>query len=368
VTPPDGAWLPAVVNAAVATAPAGAVGPAGTVGPAAPAGPGAAPAGLADRFAALTTAQSAAWGAELAGSFETLGQIRLALARLRRITDAQALARAAPAELCRSAAFARAMISGVSGGVWLPETVHLVTAGGERPAEFAGGDGPSAADRELARRVVELQVRLTPGSVEAEVVRRGVPALVRDATRRGDVFRPLVEMSGARAYVVAPVLAGGRAAGLLHADTGPSGRELGPVDRESIQLFASGFSFLYERAVLLAELDREHARMSEAYASARALLTGADDPAAAYPLPRPAPSPAPAIPDEPLARLTAREREVLEALASGATNARIAARLTLSESTVKTHVRGILRKLGAANRAEAIARYARLAQEQEPAP
>jgi DNA-binding NarL/FixJ family response regulator len=64
-----------------------------------------------------------------------------------------------------------------------------------------------------------------------------------------------------------------------------------------------------------------------------------------------------------LARLTPREREVLALLAGGATNARIAGRLTLSETTVKSHVKHILRKLGAANRAEAIARYARLARE-----
>mgnify|MGYP000107772073 CR=1 FL=1 len=60
-----------------------------------------------------------------------------------------------------------------------------------------------------------------------------------------------------------------------------------------------------------------------------------------------------------MSRLTAREREVLALLASGATNAQLADRLTVAESTVKSHVKHVLHKLGAANRAAAIACYLR---------
>lgn len=52
--------------------------------------------------------------------------------------------------------------------------------------------------------------------------------------------------------------------------------------------------------------------------------------------------------------LTGREREVLGLLAQGLNNAQIAERLTISQSTVKFHVRSILSKMGAANRAEAV--------------
>ncbi len=52
---------------------------------------------------------------------------------------------------------------------------------------------------------------------------------------------------------------------------------------------------------------------------------------------------------------TAREREVLELLADGATDGQIAARLELSPATVQTHVRNAKAKLGARTRAQAVA-------------
>jgi DNA-binding NarL/FixJ family response regulator len=56
------------------------------------------------------------------------------------------------------------------------------------------------------------------------------------------------------------------------------------------------------------------------------------------------------------ALLTAREQEVLALLAAGRRNAEIAACLYCSAKTVEHHVSAILRKLGVATRAEAIAR------------
>jgi DNA-binding CsgD family transcriptional regulator len=54
-------------------------------------------------------------------------------------------------------------------------------------------------------------------------------------------------------------------------------------------------------------------------------------------------------------RLTAREREVLSLLATGATIREIAEELTLAHSTVKTHLRNACGHLGARNRAHALA-------------
>lgn len=53
--------------------------------------------------------------------------------------------------------------------------------------------------------------------------------------------------------------------------------------------------------------------------------------------------------------LTPREREVLGLVASGATNREIAVKLTLTENTVKNHLRNILGKLHLENRVQAAA-------------
>ncbi len=52
--------------------------------------------------------------------------------------------------------------------------------------------------------------------------------------------------------------------------------------------------------------------------------------------------------------LTPREQEVLELLAEGLPNKAIAARLGISDQTVKFHVASISAKLGATNRTEAV--------------
>lgn len=59
--------------------------------------------------------------------------------------------------------------------------------------------------------------------------------------------------------------------------------------------------------------------------------------------------------DDPLACLTVRERELLERLAEGLSNEGLARRFGLSPNTVKFHLRNLYEKLGAANRAQAVA-------------
>ncbi|RAX50085.1 DNA-binding response regulator [Arthrobacter sp. AQ5-05] len=65
------------------------------------------------------------------------------------------------------------------------------------------------------------------------------------------------------------------------------------------------------------------------------------------------PLPVPAVP-VPYLELTEREREVFNAVALGLTNQEISGRLFLSESTVKTHIGAILRKLALRDRVQIV--------------
>ncbi|MFI0432927.1 MAG: response regulator [Candidatus Nanopelagicales bacterium] len=82
---------------------------------------------------------------------------------------------------------------------------------------------------------------------------------------------------------------------------------------------------------------------AEELAATIALVLGASAP----------PSHAPQFGDRP--ELSEREVQVLEGMSRGLSNSAIGHELYLSEDTVKTHARRLYRKLGAADRAEAVA-------------
>jgi DNA-binding NarL/FixJ family response regulator len=160
--------------------------------------------------------------------------------------------------------------------------------------------------------------------------------------------------------------------GFFHGDRDATGAPLREADRDGLWRFAIAFAQVFERAVLRRRLrvQRQELRQVAAWADAR--TSELSDSAIDLAADRDAPAGDDAVraqAGDPALRdlLTRRELDVLEHMVRGETNADIARALVVSEGTVKFHVKNILRKLHASNRAEATSRYLRLSMRQDPA-
>jgi LuxR family transcriptional regulator, regulator of acetate metabolism len=185
-------------------------------------------------------------------------------------------------------------------------------------------------------------------------------------------FKPLVDAVKTRSYVAAPIMPGGRVIGMVHADHYGSGKDVDELDLEMIWAFAEGFGYAVDRTILVERLEAETAHIQQMADTANALIAELRSADLVLGPSEPETGNGEAngkrvherfdrVPPEELeALLTRRELEVLELMASGASNAEIAKLLSIAVGTVKSHVKHILRKLRAANRAEAVARYFRL--------
>jgi DNA-binding NarL/FixJ family response regulator len=125
---------------------------------------------------------------------------------------------------------------------------------------------------------------------------------------------------------------------------------------DCIRAGAIGYILKDAKADTLAEAVRGAVRGESQIdpAVARKVLTAFRHFDASAPGDQPAPPPQRERKLPPLERLTEREEEVLALLAEGLSNKEIAARLTLSEGTIKNHVSNILGKLHANDRTQAV--------------
>jgi DNA-binding CsgD family transcriptional regulator len=185
---------------------------------------------------------------------------------------------------------------------------------------------------------------------------------LRDTIRANDADVPGApgyrELLGSAHYLVAPVIAESRVVALLHVSRrSEGGLTVGDID--VLDAFASAYSLLHERMLNTERV--HHQRTSIARAAAR--LTEEADRIAAAAISLDVEDdnhvepPTIAADSALAATLSDREREVFERLVLGASNAEIADQLVITVETVKTHVKRILRKIGAINRSEAIALY-----------
>jgi LuxR family transcriptional regulator, regulator of acetate metabolism len=289
--------------------------------------------------------------------FEALARVQAAIGELREITSPAAMLARAPASLCERSPLRRAILSLVRGGRM-----------GAEAAYFAGDQAGAGS---VLAQLQANPLRLEHPVIETELLRRRRATLVVDAHVHPRVDRRLAQLMRWRSYVAAPLVVGSQVVGVIHADRGAE-QSLDVLDRDLLWEFASGLAQAYESAGLRRTLraEREQMRQFLEWLGARSgELTDAPirlsaEPRAPLPPPQAVEHPAPAEGrDDRLVfegLLTRRELEVLRLMADGNSNRAIADALVISGGTVKFHVNSILRKLRAANRAEAVSRYLRL--------
>ena len=264
-----------------------------------------------------------------------LAHLREALGRLRSVVDVRELGDRAVRELCETVGFDRAILFAVEHDELGAEAVWF------------SGDADWAAEFKALARRDGVRPRLDHMLLESEVVRRRRPLIVLDPENDPRTYKPLVRASQTQSYIAAPVMPGGHVIAMLHVDRYLSGAVVNEEDANLLWTFAEGFGYAYERMRLLSRLRRHAAELAQVGGM----------PVMAPPALSPVPVVTRTSADGDETPLTAREREVIELVSAGATNQEIANALVISESTVKSHVKHILRKLGAANRAEAVSRH-----------
>ncbi|WP_354700591.1 hypothetical protein DSM112329_00871 [Paraconexibacter sp. AEG42_29] len=268
------------------------------------------------------------------------------LSRLRRFQTSAELVDAACREASSACGLERVLLSRIVGDAWYPWMAWF-TDDKEHSDELlrASADGVALALLPQEQAVLDSRHPLTVDDSEGSAL-------------------PLAALTGSTSYVVVPLTPAGRVVGFMHADHGAAGAPVDDEDRDILWMFAEAFGRIYERAVLLERMARQRAHVRETFdvvesfmstvATSDIELVRHDDPGTQGD-PEPSPTEAATAIDQ---LLTEREREVMAMMLHGYTNQVIAERLVIKEGTVKSHVKHILRKVGAANRTEAISRYA----------
>lgn len=293
-------------------------------------------------------------------------RVREAMGLLRGVTTVEQMLDRAPVAAAR-VGFDRTFISSIRDSCFVPRSCFMNgDTEWEDAVVRAGRDAPRRLDRSL---------------LETEMVRRRQPIRVLDAQNDPRVHPEIAKVSLSRSYVAVPVIVQDKVVGFLHADHFERRRLVGPMDADALWMFSEAFGFAFERIAYaeriaglrssffrsMAAAERDFATACDGEVDLEPVVAG-PGPADAWasdvpraPVPVPAASARPGLDHV----LTRRELEVLRLMAGGATNDGIASRLVISHGTAKTHVKHILRKLRAANRAEAVSRYFQLEHQSE---
>jgi DNA-binding CsgD family transcriptional regulator len=280
--------------------------------------------------AAFLQAQLEAREMKATESAEMVRSLTEGIRRMKKAGSLQGLGRQACTELCDAFGFDHAVLSlVVDDGFVVEESGHGVGGPTMVPRRECTAERDCIRRRETIR-ANESDVPASPG------------------------YRRLL---GSGHYVVGPVIAESRVVALLHASRG--GESISCRDIAVVDTFASAYSLLHERMLNTERVQQQRTSIARAAAT----LTDQADRIAAAAISldveyQDRVEPPTIAPDSALAAtLSDRERQVFERMVVGASNAEIADDLVITVETVKTHVKRILRKIGAINRSEAIALY-----------
>jgi len=279
-----------------------------------------------------------------------LTEVDAGLHRLQNIRSTAGLLEVVCSEIVRSCGFSRAMISGIEDDCWMPWNAHFAD-----DREF---------ETEFVTTIRSARYPLREMTLERQLLEQLRPECVTDPLGDPRTHASIMVAARTTSFVAAPVPAQD-VVGFLHADHHPSDRTVDDEDADVLWRFAQGFGRLFERASLLERLTEQRdsvrrtlssveetmdalcnaeveltRKSGEQTAITRASVLSCEDGQAQFD-----------------AILTRREREVLALMLAGHNNQSIGEQLVIAEGTVKSHVKHILRKIGAANRSEAIARY-----------
>jgi DNA-binding CsgD family transcriptional regulator len=277
-----------------------------------------------------------------------LAAVRETLGRFGGIESVRQLTQECPRAVSQLG-FDRGMLSMVVHSVWTPAAAH------------------SDRQPEWAKELVELGQR-TPQNIvstlpEFDLVRRQKSILVTDVRQNPKVYKEVISASQSRSYVASRIVANGNLVGFIHGDRYFHQGDVDDFDCSLLGVFGEAFGFIYARALIIersaAIQDHLTALATGITQAAAGLKRFEDDLRTEAELRQGDLGDGATGFELPLANsgLTPREVQILQLMAGGANNADIADRLYIANGTVKSHVKHILRKLGAANRAEAVARW-----------
>src|SRR5699024_3229343 len=260
---------------------------------------------------AIRSAQAQLLTERIADQRSQLAVASQQIEKLRSATNVDEVIGMAPLRIS-TLGYERVLLSWVEDEKWVPTSAYTLSGPDEASAIVAAGGPPYMPVRSL---------------LEVNVVRKRTPILGLDADTNPRVHPGIYPVTRSVTYVAVPIVMNGRVAAIIHVDRNAESGLNDEYDRDVLALFAQNVGLALER------------------------LQGSNR----QPLP-------PAAEEKWHKTLTRREKEVLVLIASGLTNAEIGGKLYISEGTVKTHAKTLMRKLGVTNRAQAGALYHRLYQ------